>query len=71
VKVALGLGDLGALAEGAGGVGEGADVDVELSAQDWSALDARGLRDADEEQGEPAQHELDPDPVLPWVAGGP
>ena len=47
--VALGLGDLGALPEGAGGAGEGADVDAaELAAQVRPHAAAGVLGDAGE-----------------------
>jgi hypothetical protein len=57
--VALGLGDLGALAECAGWAGEGADGDsLQLAAQGGPGGVAGGLGDPDQEQGEPAQDDV-------------
>src|SRR3954449_5896741 len=67
----LGGADLGALAEGPGGAGEGADGDaVELAAQFGPGLPAGVLRDAGEQQGKPAQDDVGPDPLLFAVVDG-
>jgi hypothetical protein len=61
----LGWADLGALAEGAGGSGEGADGDaVELAAQFRPGAPGGVLGDAGEEQGEPAQEDVGADPLF-------
>jgi len=58
-EVAGGLGDLGALPEGAGRAGEGAEADaLQLAAHGRPGLPGRVLGDADEQQGEPAQDEV-------------
>ena len=63
--VALGLGDLGALPEGAGGAGERADVDaVELAAEVGPGGIAGVLGDAGQEQGEPAQDDVGADALF-------
>src|SRR5208337_2428021 len=60
--VLLGLADLGALAEGAGGAGERADVDAaELAAQFRPGGSARVLGDAGQEEGEPAEDDVGAD----------
>jgi hypothetical protein len=52
----LGWADLGALSEGPGGTGEGADLDpVELAAQLGPGGGAGVLGDAGEQEGEPAR----------------
>jgi len=53
VEVVLGLGGVGALAEGPGGAGEGDGVEpVEVAAQVVPGLAGGGLDDADEQQRE-------------------
>src|ERR1051326_6167114 len=62
---ALGRADLGALAEGPRGAGEGADGDpVELAAQLRPGRAAGVLGDAGEQEGEPAQDDVRADPFL-------
>ena len=57
-----GLVQLGALAEGAGGAGEGAGVEpVEVAAHVVPGLAGGGLDDADEQQREPAQQDVGAD----------
>src|SRR6266567_533088 len=61
----LGGGDLGALAEGAGGAGEGADGDAaEVAAQVRPGVAAGVLGDAGEEKGEPAQDDVGADALF-------
>src|SRR5207244_403667 len=68
----LGWGDLGALAEGPGGTGEGAGLDpVELAAQFGPGAVGGVLGDAGEEQGEPAQDDVGADPFFLAVIDGP
>jgi len=63
--VALGLGDLGALPKGAGGAGEGADVDpVELVAQVRPGVAAGVLGDPREEKCQPAQDDVGADALF-------
>src|SRR5579864_7508848 len=70
--VLLGLADLGALAEGAGGAVEGADGDaVELAAQFGPGGCAGVLGDAGEQEGEPAEDDVGADPLLFAVVDGP
>src|SRR4051795_3092755 len=62
VEVGLCLGGVGALAEGAGGAGEGDGVEpVEVAADVVPGVAGAGLDDADEEQGEPAEHDVGAD----------
>ena len=69
---ALVRGELGALPEGAGGAGEGADLDLaELVAQLGPGPVAGVLGDAGEEQGEPAEDDVGADAVLAAVVDGP
>src|SRR5271170_799341 len=69
--VALGLGDLGALPEGAGGAGEGPDVDaVELAAQVRPGAAAGVLGDPGEEEGEPAEQDVGADALFFPVVDG-
>src|SRR5205809_7870193 len=60
--IALGLGDLGALAEGPGRSGEGADRDaVEFAAQPGPGGMAGVLGDPGEQQGQPAEDDVGAD----------
>ena len=69
--VALVFGDLGALAEGSDGAGEGADVDaVEFAAQFRPGGAAGVLGDAGEEQGEPAEDDVGADALFFPVVDG-
>ncbi len=59
VEVGLGLGGVGALAEGSGRAGEGDRVEaVEVAADVVPGLAGGGLDDADEQQREPAEHDV-------------
>jgi hypothetical protein len=70
--LALGWGDLGALPEGAGGAGEGAQVQaLQFVTGRWPGLCGGGLGDADEQQGQPAQRQAGPDAFLAAVIGRP
>jgi len=61
-NVPLGFGDLGALAEGPGGAGEGADGDaVELAAELRPGGVAGVLGDAGQQQRQPAQDDVGAD----------
>src|SRR5215204_7481474 len=61
-QVALGLGQLGAPADHAGGAGEGAGVEpVEVTTHVVPGVAGAGLDDADEQQREPAQHDVGAD----------
>src|ERR1051325_9044759 len=66
--VALGLGEVGGLAEGAGraGVGDGVQA-AQFLAQAVPGLAGGGLGDADQEQGEPAEHDVSAYAVLAAV----
>src|SRR4249920_38832 len=67
-QVSLGLGQLGALAERAGGAGEGAGVEpVEVTAHGVPGVAGAGLDDADEQQREPAEHDVGADAFLEAV----
>src|SRR5688500_11289826 len=70
--VALGLGEVGGLTEGAGraGVGDGVQA-LELGAQAVPGLAGGLLGDADQEQGEPAQQDVSADTVLAAVVDRP
>src|SRR5579875_2594491 len=70
--VALGPGELGALAEGAGGAGESAGRDLlQVAAGLGPGRAAGGLGDPGQEQGEPAQDDVGADPLFLAVVGGP
>ena len=69
-QVALGLGELSGLPERARGAGEGAQGEqVELAGDPGPGNARGGLGDPDEQQGEPAQADVRPDPFLFPVAG--
>src|SRR5262249_38057828 len=75
--VGLGLGRLGALPGGAGGTGDGADVQlVEVVADVVPGAPGGGLSDADQQQGQPAQDDVGADTWFeavvdrPQVQGG-
>src|SRR5215207_4748303 len=64
-QVTLALGEFGGLAERAGGSGEGDDVEpVEFGTDGGPGAPGGGLRDAHEEQGEPAQQDVGADAVF-------
>jgi hypothetical protein len=68
VEVDLRLGGVGALAEGPGGAGEGDGVEpVEVAAHVVPGLAGGGLDDADEQQREPAQHDVGADALFEAV----
>ncbi len=68
---ALSSRDLGALAEAAGGALEAAELQLlKLAAQGGPALLAGRLHDAHEEQGQPAEHDVGSDALLPAVVDG-
>src|SRR5690606_27763054 len=63
--VALGGGELGALAEGAGGAFEGADVELLVVFTDAvPGVAGGGLDDADQQEREPAEDDVGADPVF-------
>src|SRR6266545_4341171 len=67
-QVAVGFGQLGALPVGAGGAGEGADVQlVELVADVVPGQTCGGLGDAEQEQGQPAQDDVGADALFEAV----
>ena len=67
----LGLGGAGAAFDGAGGAGEGAEVHlVEVVVQVRPGVAGGVLGDADEQQGEPAQHDVGADAVFKAVVDG-
>src|SRR6266700_3509615 len=71
-QVPGGLGQFGALSEGPGGPGEGAQVDpAEFAAHHRPGLACRVLGDADEQQREPAQQDVGADPFFEPVVDGP
>src|SRR6266508_3708406 len=62
---ALGAGELGALAEGPGGAGEGAELDAfQLLAEAWPGVAAGGLDGAGQQQRQPAQDDVGADALL-------
>src|SRR6266511_808059 len=62
---ALGAGELGALAEGPGGAGEGAELDAfQLLAEAWSGVAAGGLDGAGQQQRQQAQDDVGADALL-------
>ena len=66
------LGDAGALAGGAGGPGEGADGDaLQVASYRGPGLAGLVLRDADQEQGEPAEDDVGADALFEPVVDGP
>jgi hypothetical protein len=71
-QVAGGLGDVGALPEGAGGAGEGADADpLQFAAHGGPCLPGVVLGDADEQEREPAEQDVRADALFEPVAGRP
>ena len=71
-QVPGGLGQFGALPEGPGGPGEGAQVDpAEFAAHHRPGLACLVLSDADEQQREPAQQDVGADPFFEPVVDGP